>query len=95
MDGAFITLTFPTITAGASTYTAKTGSYSAQIYGDLTFEASYHKAYSFFSIPVNENVSEVTVTYYMYMKESTAGSVDAAKTYVEGKLYIKYIFNFI
>jgi len=72
MDGAFITLTFPTITAGASTYTAKTGSYSAQIYGDLTFEASYHKAYSFFSIPVNENVSEVTVTYYMYMKESTA-----------------------
>jgi len=72
MDGAFITLTFPTITAGASAYTAKTGSYSAQIYGDLTFEASYHKAYSFFSIPVNENVSEVTVTYYMYMKESAA-----------------------
>jgi len=30
MDGAFMTLTFPTIIADASTYTAKTGSYESR-----------------------------------------------------------------
>ena len=82
-----------TITAGASTYTANTGGYSAEIYGDLTFTADYHKAYSYFSIPVNENVTEVSVSYYMYTKESASGSADSTKTYVEGRLYIK-IYNY-
>ena len=81
------------ISAGASTYTANTGGYSADIYGDLTFSADYHKAYSYFSIPVNENVTEVSVSYYMYTKESASGSADSSKTYVEGRLYIK-IYNY-
>lgn len=92
-DTYFSSFASGTITAGASTYTANTGGYSAEIYGDLTFTADYHKAYSYFSIPINENVSEVSVSYYMYTKEYASGSADSTSTYVEGKLYIK-IYNY-
>jgi len=92
-DSYFSSYASGSIKAGVSTYTANTGTYSARIYGDLTFSSSYQKAYSYFSININEDVTSVSVSYYMYTKEYASGSASTTKTYVEGRLYIK-IYNY-